>query len=323
MPDSVKWSFYIGGSIFLVAVLWTIFKSFEYSPEELAAFEGKEEFNEVVLTEAESGRTIGQMRKYGLMLLAVGIVLNVWFYSQSLKQDLYILSAGLTITGLLFLIGSALRKSKNESGFTVIMSDLLNMPKTMKQLAWVQFLSWFALFSMWIYTTAAVTSSIYGSSDTTSSVYNEGADWVGVCFAVYNGIAALIAFLLPVLAQKTNRKTTHAICLILGAFGLSSIFFINNPILLLVSMIGIGFAWASILSMPYAILTGSLPANKMGYYMGVFNFFIVIPQILASAILGFIISRFFESHAINAMLIGGVSFIIAAGLTMLVEDEKG
>ncbi|MEO1258367.1 MAG: MFS transporter [Bacteroidota bacterium] len=324
ISDSVKWSFYIGGAIFFLAVLWTVLRSFEYSPEELAEYGGLEEHD---LTEElsveEKTRTSSQMNKYGLRLAVVGILLNIWFYSADLKKDLYILSIGLLITGLLFLLAAFLRKGNNESGFTTIMSDLLNMPKTMKQLAYVQFFSWFALFSMWIYTTSAVTSHIYGSSDTTSAAYNEGADWVGICFAVYNGIAALVAFLLPVMAKKTNRKITHAICLILGAFGLVSIFFITDPNLLLVSMIGIGFAWASILSMPYAILTGSLPANKMGYYMGVFNFFIVIPQILASAILGFIIARFFDTEAINAMIIGGISFIIAAGLTMFVDDEKG
>ncbi len=324
ISDSVKWSFYIGGGIFLLAILWTVFRSFEYPPEKLAAFEGAEEHSaaeEISLEERD--RTVNQMNKFGLIFLGVGALLNVWFISQSLKKDLYILSIGLVLTGVLFLIASFLRKNQNESGFTTIMSDLLNMPKTMKQLAYVQFFSWFALFSMWIYTTAAVTSHIYGSSDTTSATYNEGADWVGVCFAVYNGIAALAAFLLPIMARKTSRKTTHAICLVMGAIGLASIFFVKNPSLLLASMIGIGFAWTSILSMPYAILTGSLPANKMGYYMGVFNFFIVIPQILASAVLGFIISRFFENDAINAMLIGGVSFVIAAGLTMFVDDEKG
>ncbi len=321
IADSIKWSFYIGGGIFFFAVLWTILKSFEYSPEKLAAFDGVEENVSEELSPEEKNRTVVQMNKYGLLLIAVGAVLNFWFYNQSLKKDLFILSIGLTVAGILFLLATSLRKNNKESGFTTIMSDLLNMPQTMKQLAWVQFFSWFALFSMWIYTTSAVTSHIYGSSDTTSAIYNEGADWVGVCFAVYNGIAALVAFLLPILAKKTNRKITHSICLCMGAVGLVSIFFVTDPNLLLASMIGIGIAWASILSMPYAILTGSLPANKMGYFMGVFNFFIVIPQILASAILGFIISRFFESQAINAMIIGGISFVIAAVLTMRVEDK--
>ena len=158
------------------------------------------------------------------------------------------------------------------------------MPRTMGQLAIVQFFTWFALFSMWIYTTSAVTSHIYGTSDTTSELYNDGANWVGILFGVYNGFAALVAFLLPVVARWTNRKITHSGSLVAGGLGLISIMFIHTPHLLIVPMLGIGIAWASILAMPYAILTGSLPANKMGTYMGIFNFFIVIPQILAASI---------------------------------------
>jgi maltose/moltooligosaccharide transporter len=138
---------------------------------------------------------------------------------------------------------------------------------------------------------------------------------------MYNGVAALIAFSLPVVAKKTSRKFTHMLALVLGAIGLMSIFFISDYRILLLSMVGIGIAWASILSMPYAILTGSLPANKMGYYMGIFNFFIVIPQIVAATILGFLIGKIFGGDPVYAMLTGGVSFLIAAILIMFVEDS--
>ncbi|MBK8493351.1 MAG: MFS transporter [Saprospirales bacterium] len=337
------------------------------------------------------------------------------------------------------------------------------MPKTMKQLAGVQFFSWFALFSMWIYTTAGVTSAKYdmhlssdqvgqltqiaetlvvdetdkldrikeelsgytdkikeGASEVTSSVslanfflhghiipekellsafsagiqnvsgnpegleaarkelselsalyaddnpgndqlisystfdfiqknqeqvlgntgaldqtklslisrlkfvqkeYNEGANWVGVCFGVYNGCAALFAFLLIFLAKKTSRKTTHSIALIVGSLSFLSIFFIQNPMLLLIPFIGIGLVWASILAMPYAILTTALPSNKMGYYMGVFNFFIVIPQILAATFLGFFVRQLFHGEAIYAMFLGAASFFIAAILVFFVDDK--
>jgi maltose/moltooligosaccharide transporter len=174
---------------------------------------------------------------------------------------------------------------------------------------------------MWIYTTAAVTSHIYGTADASSALYNEGANWVGVAFAAYNGVAAIVAFGIPVLAKKTSRKIAHIVCLLCGAAGLLSILLIQDPRLLLASMIGVGIAWASILSMPYAILTGSLPPSKMGYYMGVFNFFIVIPQIVAAAILGFVIGRFFGGEAIWALAIGGASYVIAALLTLRVEDR--
>ncbi len=326
VPDSVKWSFYVGGAIFLLAVLWTVFRSFEYSPQELAAFEaheGKAPAGETGPNPSERAALAGRQMRTGAILVAAGALLSWWFMAKDLKKDLYILSWGILIAGLLFTIAGLLQRSGSRAGFVTMMNDLLRMPKTMTQLAFVQFFSWFALFSMWIYTTAAVTSHIYGSSDTSSDAYNEGANWVGVCFAVYNGVAALVAFLLPVIAKRTSRKMTHAICLLLGAVGLVSVYFIKDPTLLLLSMVGIGFAWAGILSIPYAILTGALPAAKMGYYMGVFNFFIVIPQIIAAAVLGFFISQFFESHAIYAMFIGGVSFVIAAALTMLVQDTKG
>jgi maltose/moltooligosaccharide transporter len=195
------------------------------------------------------------------------------------------------------------------------------MPKTMGQLAIVQFFSWFALFAMWIYTTSAVTSHIYGTKDTTSELYNQGANWVGVLFAVYNGFAAVVAFLLPVLAKLTNRRITHAISLVAGGIGLISIILFHSPEWLVLSMLGIGLAWASILAMPYAILTGSLPVNKMGTYMGIFNFFIVIPQIMAASILGFLVKNLFGGESIYALVAGGVSMFIAAILILFVEDK--
>jgi maltose/moltooligosaccharide transporter len=173
---------------------------------------------------------------------------------------------------------------------------------------------------MWIYSTSAVTTHIYGTTDSSSALYNTGANWVGVLFATYNGFAALVAFLLPVIAKWTSRKMAHAIALVCGGIGLASFYIIRDPHLLLLSMVGVGIAWASILSMPYAILTGSLPAHKMGTYMGIFNFFIVIPQILAASILGFFTRVLFGGHAIYALIAGGISLVIAAISVMFVDD---
>jgi maltose/moltooligosaccharide transporter len=209
--------------------------------------------------------------------------------------------------------------TESSEGLIEIWYDFIKMPKTMIQLALVQYFSWFALFAMWLYTTAAVTAHIYGTSDTSSKLYNEGADWVGVCFAAYNGFAAIMSFFLPVLARKTSRKTVHMISLVAGGLGLASIYVIQNPYLLIVSMLGVGLAWASILSMPYAILAGSLPARKMGIYMGIFNFFIVIPQITAAAILGYF-TQLFNGEAVYVLLLGGVSMFLAAVLTLIVKD---
>ncbi len=322
VPDSVKWSFYIGGIIFFLAVLWTVKFSTEYSPEELSAFAENEQNATLQNPEINYRVNAAKHVRLGSFIISLGLITTVILRYATLNKELYVLSVGIVAVGVLHIISGYLQqKGKRSNAFVTIMNDLHLMPQTMKQLAAVQFFSWFALFSMWIYTTSAVTSHIYKSSDPTSEIYNAGADWVGICFAVYNGLAALFAFLLPVIAARVGRKKTHTICLIFGALGLASIFIISNPTLLLISMIGIGLAWASILSMPYAILSGSLPAEKMGYFMGVFNFFIVIPQIVAATILGFIVGKLFGGHAIYAMLIGGISFLIAAILTLRVNDD--
>lgn len=255
IPDSVKWSFYIGALAFFSAVSWTVFRTREYPPDDLEAFR------------AENAK--------------IGVF----------------------------------------DGLKEAFMGIFQMPKTMVQLAFVQFFSWFALFAMWIYTTSAVTSHVYGTSDTSSALYNEGADWVGICFSIYNGIAALAALALPWLSRKISRKITHLVALFCGGVGLISVYFISDPNLLLVSMIGVGIAWASILSIPYAMLSGALPAHKMGYYMGVFNFFIVIPQIVAAGILGFILKHFFGNEAIMALMVGGGSMFIAGILCLIVDDK--
>jgi maltose/moltooligosaccharide transporter len=324
IPDSVRLSFYLGAAVFLLAVLWTVLRSREYSPEEMASFSDPrahgESRREARSAEESHAHGADQIRLGGV-LLAAGVLASSWLVWKGIYQVL-VLSGGLAAVGILLAVSGLLQRGgRHDGGFVTILNDLQDMPRTMRQLAWVQFFSWFALFAMWIYTTAAVTRHVYGTTDTTSALYNEGANWVGVCFGVYNGIAAAVAFLIPVLARKTSRKTAHAVCLLAGAAGLFSIFVITEPRLLLASMVGIGIAWASILSMPYAILTGALPPAKLGYYMGVFNFFIVIPQIVAAAVLGFFVSRLFGGEAVYALAVGGGSLSLAAALTLRVEDR--
>ncbi len=323
IPPSVKFAFYTGSVVFILAVLWTVFRTKEYSPEELRSFSDAEAEDE-----QEGGKYRDEMKlspgKFykpaGLWILG-GLIFSLIIYWRSFEAELYILSIGFAVFGVIQVItGIFASKGKYKSGLVEVITDLFKMPKTMKQLAFVQFFSWFALFSMWIYSTSAVTSHIYGTTDTTSELYNDGADWVGILFAVYNGFAALVAFLLPVLAKLTNRKITHMISLFAGGLGLISIYFFNSPNLLIISMVGIGLAWASILAMPYAILTGSLPVNKMGVYMGIFNFFIVIPQIMAATILGLMVKNLFGGETIYALIAGGVSMFIAAILVVFVND---
>jgi maltose/moltooligosaccharide transporter len=255
ISPSLKYAFYTGGVIYFLAVLWTVIRTREYPPENLAAFE------------AEKARTAG--------------------FWHGVKESF----AGIS-----------------------------DMPRTMRQLAVVQFFSWLALFSLWIYATPAITSHIYHTSDTTSKLYNEGADWVNVCFSVYNGVSALAALALPVIARATSRRMTHLLCLTAGGLGLISIYFVQSPQLLLLSMVGVGVAWASILSIPYAMLAGALPANKMGYYMGVFNFFIVLPQMVAGVTLGFLTKNVFHNEPVLTLVFGGCAMILSGLLTLRVHD---
>lgn len=322
IPPSVKLSFYIGGVVFFLAVLWTVVGSKEYPPDQLKNF--SREFEEGTEEARVERAPVHHSRflRNGLIWTAIGIILfAVFYFFIYMDYGLGVFFGGIAAFGLLQLISGFLTKQNLTSGgLVVVMNDLFNMPKTMVQLAYVQFFSWFALFAMWIYTTPAVTHHIYGATDTQSALYNEGANWVGVLMSVYNGFAAVMAFALVWLARKSNRKSVHAISLVCGGIGLASFYLIKDPKLLLISELGIGLAWASILAMPYAILTGSLPVEKMGVYMGIFNFFIVIPQITAAAILGFFVKNLFGGEAIYALLLGGASLIVAALLVTRVDD---
>jgi len=212
---------------------------------------------------------------------------------------------------------------KKVRGLVQILRDFAAMPKTMKQLGVVQFFSWFALFSMWVFTTPAIAVHIYGAgiSDTSSDLYQDAGNWVGVIFGVYNGVAAIYALVLPAIAMKIGRRLTHSFSLIMGGISLISIFFIQDPKMLIIPMFGIGMAWGSILAMPYAILAGSIPPMKMGIYMGIFNFFITIPQILNGIIGGPIVKRLYDSQAIYAIVFAGICLIIAAITVVFVDDK--
>ena len=325
IPDSVKYSFYIGGFVFFLSVLWTVIRTKEYSPDQLDEFEREEHPERFGSSEARNDEKLlppATFLRRAILWLPIGIAICfvIWFFGFA--AELYILGGGITAFGLMELVTSIMVKNGNhKNGFIIVTNDLNRMPKTMAQLAVVQFFTWFALFAMWIYTTSAVTSHIYGTKDTTSELFNQGANWVGVLFGAYSLVAALVSFLLPILAKYTNRKITHAISLVLGGLGLASIYIIKEPHLLILSMVGVGIAWASILAMPYAILTGSLPQNKMGTYMGIFNFFIVIPQLLAASILGFFVKSLFSGEAIYALVLGGASMIVAAIMVLFVEDK--
>jgi maltose/moltooligosaccharide transporter len=216
------------------------------------------------------------------------------------------------------------KEDKSKSGLTQIFSDLANMPKTMKQLGVVQFFSWFALFSMWVFTTPAVADHVYHikAGDTTSTEYNDAANWVNVIFGVYNLVSAIYALLLPRIVRKSSRKATHAFSLVMGGIGLISIYFIQNPTLLLLSMVGVGLAWGSILAMPYAILSSSIPVKKIGVYMGIFNFFITGPQIVNGIFGGPIVKYLFHDQSIYALVMAGFFMFMGAIAVMFVQDGR-
>lgn len=258
VPDNVIYSFYVGAMVLLATILWSIFTSKEYSPQEFA------QFNPEHAEETHTG------------------------------------------------------------GIRTILKDFSNMPSAMKQLGLVQFCSWFALFSMWVFTTPAVAHHIYKvqPGDTSSALFADAGNKVGFLFSIYSAVSAVYALVLPLIARKTSRRAAHAISLTAGGLSLISFYFIQNPNLLIWPMIGIGMAWGSILSTPYAILSGVIPSHKTGVYMGIFNFFITFPQIVNGIFGGLIVKHLFHNEAIFALVMGGAFMIIAAVAVMYVKDKE-
>jgi len=220
----------------------------------------------------------------------------------------------------------AFRQMKKEktglaSNAKEIFAAIRAMPQTMRQLAPVQLLTWLGLFCMWLYFPVAVARNVFGAPDTASPLYAEGVEWGGICFAVYSAVCFAFSLVLPVIANKLGRKNTHSLCLLCGALGLISVAIIHDKYILLLTMVGVGIAWASTLSMPYAVLAGSLPPGKTGVYMGIFNFFIVIPEILASLFFGWVMNHLLSNNRIAAVVAGGFFMAIAAALMQRVVDR--
>ena len=255
VPLNLVYSFYIAAAILLITIIWTVTNTKEYSPEELAEFNGESVVNE-------------------------------------------------------------------RPKFSEMFRDVANMPRIMKQLGLVQFFSWIALFGMWVYTTPAVAQQIFNETDPNTELFQTAGDWVGILFGVYNFVAMLFALFLIPISNKLGRKTTHAIALTIGAISLISIGFITNKNLLILPMVGVGIAWASILAMPYAMLAPNLPQNKMGVYMGIFNFFITIPQIVNALFSGLILKYCFASNSVWMLVLSGCFLILGACSVMYIKEKK-
>ena len=356
LPDNIRMTFYIGAVLLFTAVAITVFLGREYDPETLAAYEAEEAKSRGVsqadLAPLPAPPTRSRFISLGSICIGIGAALLALFYfsgvdikpignpetlaklgcTTPLDADacamntrdwgLYVLSFGIMIFGLLQLAaGLGKRDGDAPNGmFGQIMEDMFRLPKTMRQLAVVQFFSWFAMFSMWIYLNDGAINHHYGDLSPGTAEYQAAGDWIGLLNGVYFAVAATVAFMIPPLARLTSRKTAYSICLLIGAFGFSSFIWLPSGELLWISMIGVGIVWAAILSMPYAILSNALPANKMGIYMGIFNFFIVIPQMLAATLLGLLVSRLFGGYAIYALGLGAASFVLASISVLFVTD---
>ncbi len=309
VPPTVRYAFYFGAAVLLSAIAWTVFSTREYSPAELAAFDDAEPPVAQQSAPLAGPPPLAQIGGW----IALGVALAAAIAWKQGDKMLYVLAGLCAAYGV--LLGVA-RLVPGPHMLATIVDDLRSMPSTMRRLAWVQFFSWFALFAMWIYTTSAVAGTHFGSADPASAAYNEGANWVGVLFGAYNGFAALAALLIPLMVRALGLRWSHLVNLWLGGLGLVSLMFIKDPTWLLLSMVGVGFAWASILSLPYALLSDSVPAAKMGIYMGLFNFFIVIPQLVAASALGFALRAWLGGNPMHVLVLGGVSLFVA-GLCVL------
>ncbi|MDR3612887.1 MAG: MFS transporter [Candidatus Obscuribacterales bacterium] len=260
VPLTVEYSFKIGAVMFLTCVLWTVFFSKEYPPEDMDAF------NEM---RAQNPGFIGLLKEV----------------------------------------------------FAEIPQAVRDMPQTMKQLAVVQIFTWLGLFCMWMFFGLTCAYHVFKAPNSQSELFDRGIEWTGWCFAIYSIVCFLVAFILPKLAQMTSRKTVHGCALALGGLSLIAVYFIQDPFVLQFTMIGVGIAWASVLSMPYAILSGAVPANRTGIYMGVFNFFIVIPEIIASVGFKDLVKTVFHNDPVYVIVLGGVSLLIAALCVLRVHDQ--
>ena len=315
IPNTVRISFYAGAAALLIAVLATVLGNREYSPAEMAAFGESEDHV------APSIDLVARGWQPSIVWLLAGLGVVALVPSLGLQKEVFLLGALLIGYGLISLIAWGLARSGQQKNMLAsIVGDFSGMTVLMKRLALVQFFSWSALFVMWIYSTPVVAQAFYGSADPASAGYQAAGNWVGVLFTCYNAVAALFSLTwLPYLARTLGNTRAHALCLLAGAAGLGSFMVLHNPTLLLISEVGVGMAWASILGMPYTILASSLPQSKLGVYLGLFNVFIVFPQLLVSTVMGSILKLLFPGQPVWTMAFGAGALVIAAMCSLRVR----
>ena len=311
IPDTVRYSFWAGGVAFFLSVLWTVLTTREYSPEEMAGFADAGPADMAInLTERLAARRYAG----SIVWVAAGMGVALAVARFALEKEMYLLAALLAAFGAANAAAIALaRAGRGNNMLAHIVGDFAGMPPVMKKLALVQFFSWSALFIMWINTTPVVAQYMFGSSDPASAAYQAGGNWVGVLFAAYNAVAAVAALtLLPWLSRRVGQARTHIICLLIGAAGFASFLVLRDPQALLLAEVAIGIAWASILAMPYAILASNLPQAKLGVYMGLFNIFVVVPQLLVATVMGQVMKALFPREPVYTMGFAAAAWVIAA-----------
>ncbi|SEM98508.1 maltose/moltooligosaccharide transporter [Sphingomonas gellani] len=317
LPDTVRFAFWFGAVVSLASVIWTVLTTREYSPEEMARFDAGAgiEHAQPDLSGHDYGASLGWA--------AAGVAVAATCWAAGLEKELYLLGALLLAYGGAGALAIRRARHGHAAGMLGhIIGDFAGMPPLMKRLSVAQFFSWSALFIMWINTTPVVTRSFFGAPDPTSPAYQQGANWVDALFATYNGIAAVSALmLLPALSRRIGRVRTHIVGLLCGAAGFASFLVIRDPRWLLASEVGIGIAWSSILAMPYAILASSLPQRKLGIYMGLFNVFVVLPQLLVATVMGTIMKWFFPDQPIWTMAFAAVTLVGAAAAMLRVRPK--
>lgn len=321
IPDTVRYAFWIGGAALFVAVLWTVVTTREYSPQEMAEYgEGTEHMDGDATLRALASRSLNR----SLVWIAAGILVVIGVEQWALEKEMYLLGGLLIAYGIASIVAIRLaRRGSSTNMLAHIVGDFSGMPTVMKRLALVQFFSWSALFIMWIYTTPVVAQYFFHSPDPASAGFQDASNRVGELFAIYNGVAAVAALtLLPWLSGRIGKARTHMVCLLAGALAYASFLFIRDPQWLILSEVGVGIAWASILAMPYAILASNLPQQKLGIYMGLFNVFIVVPQLLVATALGTVMKAAFPDEPIWTMLVAAVVMTLAALAMTRVNEAK-
>ncbi|MEJ0084531.1 MAG: MFS transporter [Pseudomonadota bacterium] len=312
ISSAVKYAFYVGAALLLLAVCWSAFANREYSPEILEKFDD-------AAVERSPARSPGDMRRHGRVWLAAGAVAMLAAWVGSARAAIYVLVCASLAYGVFLLTASRLR---SDNTFATILKDVESMSASMRRLALVQFFSWFTLFAFYVYATPAVAKIHFGSITPGSPGYEAAANWVGVLFAAYNALAAVAALFIPQLVRRFGKRRAHQLNLCVGAAGLLSMLLIREPEWLLVSMIGLGVAWASIISLPYAMLANNLPAGKMGVNFGIFNIFIVIPQLLAAGLLPTLLDVFADGDPSFALVLGALGWLLA-GIAVLRKSVPG